>query len=284
MIPAWHDWGVMTDQEVRYDRIAEGYARFWAPAHRPSTLALLDEVAPVVAAGATRILDIGCGTGTLLRAAAQRWPQVRITGVDISAGMLAVADRGLADLPPADRERITLLRGPAARLPVPDGTFDVALSAFVLQLVPSRFRAILDARRALAVGGTLAYVTWLAGGAFAADEAYDAALVASGMEPRDPGEDRDEPPAPGVLAAQLRRAGFEGVTTREGELDHRFTPEGYLAFVSRFDDEDLFATLDEEARTKLEADLMARLCALPQDDLRMRLPIAYVAGRRSRKG
>ena len=34
---AWHDWG-MTDQEARYDRIAEGYAAWWAPVHRPATL------------------------------------------------------------------------------------------------------------------------------------------------------------------------------------------------------------------------------------------------------
>jgi len=274
----------MTGQEVRYDRIAEGYARWWAPVHRPSTLALLAEIEPAMAAGATRILDIGCGTGTLLRAAVDRWPEVRITGVDISAGMLSVAKRELADLEPDSRARITLVQGPAERLPVPDGAFDIALSAFVFQLVPSRFRALRDARRALAVGGTLAYVTWLSGGAFAADDACDAALEAAGLEPRDPGDDRDEPRTPGDLAAQLRRAGFEGVTAGETVLDHRFTPEGYLAFVSRFDDENVFAALDEEVRGALEADLMARLAALPQEGLRMRLPIARVAGRRSRKG
>ena len=31
----------MTDQEARYDRIAEGYAAWWAPVHRPGTLGLL---------------------------------------------------------------------------------------------------------------------------------------------------------------------------------------------------------------------------------------------------
>ena len=42
----------MTDQEARYDRIAEGYAAWWAPVHRPGTLGLLDGVEADVAAGA----------------------------------------------------------------------------------------------------------------------------------------------------------------------------------------------------------------------------------------
>ena len=64
-------------------------------------------------------------------------------------------------------------------------------------------------------------------------------------------------------------------------MDHRYTPEGFLGFLARFDDEELFATLEPAARAALEADLLARLRALPPDGLRMRLPIAIVTGRRS---
>ncbi|MCJ7711286.1 MAG: methyltransferase domain-containing protein, partial [Chloroflexi bacterium] len=85
----------MTDQGARYDRIAEGYAQWWSPVHRPATLALLDEIEAPVAAGATRILDVGCGTGALVSAVVTRWPHVSVTGVDLSPGMLAVAEREL---------------------------------------------------------------------------------------------------------------------------------------------------------------------------------------------
>jgi SAM-dependent methyltransferase len=271
----------MTDQEARYDRIAEGYARWWSPVHRPATLALLDEIGPAVADGATRILDVGCGTGALAAAAVERWPGVQVTGVDASAGMLAVADRELGVLADAARHRVSLVRAAADQLPFGDGDFDIVVTAFVLQLVPSRYRALREARRILARGGTLAYATWMAGGSFPADDAYADALAAAGLGPGDGGGAHDEPHSPQQAAGQLRRAGFTGVAARGSEVDHRFTPEGFLAFLACFDDEELFATLEPAAREALEADLLARLHALPPDGLRMRLPIVIATGRRS---
>ena len=64
-------------------------------------------------------------------------------------------------------------------------------------------------------------------------------------------------------------------------MDHRYTPEAFLAFLASFDDEELFTTLEPGAREALEADLLARLRALPPDGLRMRLPIVFATGRRS---
>src|SRR4051795_4620451 len=171
----------MTDQEARYDRIAEGYSACWSPIHRPMTLALLDVVAPVVAAGARRIVDVGCGTGALAAAAVARWPDVRVTGVDPSSGMLQVADRELEPLPSMQRSRIDLVQAAAERLPFESGSFDVVTTAFVLQLVPSRFRAVREARRVLRAGGWIATLTWLQGGEpFEADAVYDEVLERHG--------------------------------------------------------------------------------------------------------
>jgi hypothetical protein len=130
-------------------------------------------------------------------------------------------------------------------------------------------------------GGTLAHVTWLAGGSLPADDAYADALSAAGLEPRDPGSAHDEPATATAAAAQLRRAGFAGASAHESVLDHRFTADGYLAFLARFDDEDLFTGLEASSRAELEADLLARLLRLPSDGLRMCLPIAYASGRRA---
>src|SRR5271166_6255729 len=67
-----------------------------------------------------RILDVGCGTGRLLRSAIARWPMAEAIGIDPAQGMLEVA-RGLS--PVGD-----FVVGFAERLPLPDSSVDVALS------------------------------------------------------------------------------------------------------------------------------------------------------------
>lgn len=289
----------MTDQRVRYDLIAEGYATWWSPVHCAATLRLLDEVADEVAemgagtvsaagvpdaagiSGAVRVLDVGCGTGALSVAAAERWPAVTVDGIDASDGMLAIARTHLAERPAAVRERVRYTRAWADELPFEDGSFDLVVSAFVLQLVPSAPRALREMRRVLRPGGRLASVRWLQGGEpMAADTAYDDALAAAGLDPRDPGGDAPDPASPAAAAAQLRRAGFKGVTARATHLEHAFTPEGFVGFMTRFDDEDLFRTMQPAERAALEADLLRRLRSLPGEGLRLVLPIVYAIGRR----
>jgi len=58
------------------------------------------------------ILEIGCGTGRNLIAAARAWPEARLYGLDISAEMLATANRAIARAGLA--QRITLARADAA--------------------------------------------------------------------------------------------------------------------------------------------------------------------------
>jgi SAM-dependent methyltransferase len=288
----------VTDQEARYDRIADGYAAWWSPVHRPGTLALLDDVAADVAAGASRLLDVGCGTGAMAMDAVTRWDSVVVDAVDVSAGMLRLAYAAASGLPATASERLRFTQAPADRLPFADGVFDVALSAFVLQLVPSRFRALREMRRVLRPGGRVAYVTWLRGGEpFAGDEAYDEARRDVGLEPRWGYEDdddqddadpddadpaNDDVPSPEAAVAQLRRAGFSGVRARPSVLEHAFTPDGYLGFLARFDDEDEFAALEPARREALEVRLLDRLRALPRDRLVMRMPVVYATGVRTR--
>ncbi len=66
------------------------------------------------------ILDIGCGTGRLLRKAALRWPGARLVGVDPAEGLLAQARR----LTPGAE----FYASTAETLSLPESTFDLALS------------------------------------------------------------------------------------------------------------------------------------------------------------
>jgi demethylmenaquinone methyltransferase/2-methoxy-6-polyprenyl-1,4-benzoquinol methylase len=77
---------------------------------------------------ASAVLDVGCGTGRLLMDFARRGRLGRGQGLDLSAGMLAVARRD-------DRWNLGWSQGSALQLPEPDAAFDVIVSAWVLRSI-----------------------------------------------------------------------------------------------------------------------------------------------------
>jgi enediyne biosynthesis protein CalE5 len=271
----------VTELAERYDRIAEGYARWWAPVLTPAVERLLDRAAPWLA-DAARVIDIGTGTGQLAFGALARWDRISVDAVDASSEMRAMANR-LADQSLGEaRDRFRSEVAFADALPYADGTFDLALSSFVFQLVPNRARGLREARRVLRPGGVLAYVSWLQDDrAFAPDLIFDEVLDALDI----PGSEFDgrsgDLPSVERAAGELRRAGFADVRAEAELLEHRFTPEGYLAFLSEFDESTLFEELEPELRDRLLASMRRRLAALSQDDLTLRFPIVFAAGRRS---
>ena len=272
----------MTDEAGRYDRIAGGYARWWAPVIAPTAVQVLERIAPLVDAGARRILDIGTGTGTLAIAALQRWPHVEVVGIDASTEMAAVARQRADELLGAvDRERYTLRPAFADRLPFGNSDFDLAMSSFVLQLVPSRGAVLREAHRVLRPGGRVAHVTWLVGGRpFAPDAAVDAALDEVGIGPREAQHDRGNYESVSAAAASLRRAGFRRVQAEGAELAHRFDLEGYAGFVEEFDEEELFESFDRATRERVGRRLRERLAGIAEDDWVLRLPVVFAYGDR----
>lgn len=103
--------------------------------------------------GSKSVLDIGCGTGTLLRRARQFGHAGRLCGVDPDRAMLDVARR---------RTDIEWVAGTAASMAW-DGEFDLAVMtghAFQVLVDDDELRASLTAiRRALAAGGRFAFET-----------------------------------------------------------------------------------------------------------------------------
>ncbi|SES23276.1 Methyltransferase domain-containing protein [Lentzea xinjiangensis] len=100
-----------------------------------------------------RVLDVGCGTGNLLRATGQRHPGVELTGVDPDLKMLARAERKLrrAGL------RARLDRGFAQELTFPDGSFDRVFSSLMLHHLDtsSKDEMLAEVRRVLRPDGLL---------------------------------------------------------------------------------------------------------------------------------
>lgn len=272
----------MTDQGERYDRMAAGYERWWAPVLAPSAHALLDRLDPVVAAGARDLIDIGVGTGNLALPALARWSSVRVTGIDASREMVEAASAIAGRAPATERDRFQGQVAYAADLPFEDGAFDLAMSSFVLQLVPSRAKALREIRRVLRPGGTLAYVTWLADRTpFAPDRVFDTLLVAFGFEDVEGDGRVGDVPSVATAAAELRRAGFRDVTADGAMLEHAFTVESYISFLVEFDEESTFADMARAERHRFLARLREGLMALDPDALVFRAPIVYASGRRS---
>src|SRR3990172_3450416 len=187
------------DEGARYDRIAEGYARHWAPVIGPAAVRLLDHLAPV------------------------------------------------------RRPRLTTAVALADRLPFPDGTFDLAMSSFVFQLVPDRGAALGEARRVLRPGAPLGYVTWLRhrGEPDPPDRIFDEVLDELGFDPAEPDPPDRDPASPRAAATGLRRAGFRDVRAWTDVVGHRWAARSYLDFLEGFLEESLFDNLVERERRLL---------------------------------
>ncbi|HEX5147566.1 MAG TPA: methyltransferase domain-containing protein, partial [Candidatus Limnocylindrales bacterium] len=213
-----------------------------------------------------------------------RWPRASVVGVDASAGMREMADSLADETLGAERHRFRSEVAFADDLPFPDGAFDLALSSFVYQLVPNRARALREARRVIRPGAALAYVSWLQDSrVFLPDRIFDEVLETIGIGAREPDGRCGDLPSVERAAGELRRAGFSAVTAEADWLEHPFTIEGYLGFLSEFDEETLFDELDRKERAHLFRTMRERLGALTPDDLTMRFPIVYASGRRSNR-
>jgi SAM-dependent methyltransferase len=132
-------------------RAAEIYDEFFVPAlfgAWPPQLVAAAQLSPGM-----RVVDVACGTGVLtMRAAAAVSPDGTAVGVDLNAGMLAVARRKAPE--------IDWHEAPAEALPFESTDFDAAMSQFGLMFFQDRQAAIREMWRVLRPGGRLAIAVW----------------------------------------------------------------------------------------------------------------------------
>jgi demethylmenaquinone methyltransferase / 2-methoxy-6-polyprenyl-1,4-benzoquinol methylase len=123
-----------------------------------------------------------------------------VVGIDFTGRMLARAGPRWRATAPG--RRIHLARADALRLPFPDGSFDLAMSAFLARNLPRLPEALLEARRVLRPGGTLLIL------------------------------ELTQPPSPGVRRFATRY--FDTMIPFVGEMFHSGGPSRYLAESFRF--------------------------------------------------
>lgn len=157
-----------------------------------------------------RVVDVACGTGVVTRLAAELVGAAgTVTGVDIAPDMIAVARKT-----PAAGGPIEWYEADAAALPLPDESYDVALCQMGLMFMPDKGAAISELHRVLSPGGRIVINTPgriqppLQAMEQAIADNLDpelAAFVGAVFSMHDPE----------VLAALLRDAGFDGVSSTE---------------------------------------------------------------------
>ncbi len=138
------------------DAVRQAYRR-WAAFYDSSfglvsTIARRHAIAAVNREPGREVLEVGVGTGLALPAYA---PEKRVTGIDLSAEMLAkararVAERGLANI-------VALREMDAEAMEFPSGSFDLAVAMFVASVVPHPRQLLSEMRRVVRPGGVLLF-------------------------------------------------------------------------------------------------------------------------------
>jgi SAM-dependent methyltransferase len=101
-----------------------------------------------------RVLDVGCGTGSLVGAMADRGGQSEIVGIDPAQPSIDYCRAKFSD------PRFTFDIGSAMDLPYATDSFDQSLSLLVFTFIPQPEKAASEMRRVTHPGGTIAACNW----------------------------------------------------------------------------------------------------------------------------
>ena len=145
-MPPYRDVAAFNDRATGYDRGWLGRVHHEI-ADRTANLAV------ATVASADQVLDVGCGTGYLVRALAHRYPNAKqLAGIDAAPQMIAVA-RTLAQ-----DDRLSFTLGVAEELGYADRTFDLVVSTTSFDHWSDQQAGLVECARVLRPGGRLLLV------------------------------------------------------------------------------------------------------------------------------
>jgi ubiquinone/menaquinone biosynthesis C-methylase UbiE len=248
----------MTTSSTYSTSDGEGYERIMGRWSRRLVGPFLDFVGT---AEGEDVLDVGCGTGCLAFAVAQRTRAGSVRGIDLSPAYVAHARQLNRDA------RATFEVGNVHALALPDRAFDRVLALLVLHFVPKTAQAISEMKRVARSGAVVGAAVWDARGGFVANRIFfdtAAALDLAANERRARNYTRPLT-RPGELAAAWRAAGFTDVV--ETTLAIRMEFESFEDYWGPY-----------SAKDGPQSDYVATLSDAQRERLREALRLAYLDG------
>ena len=227
---------------------------------------------------ADRVLDVGCGTGSLVQGVLERAQHARVVGIDPAEAFVDYARSRFRG------SRATFDCGSALALPYPDAAFDCSLSLLVFQFLKQPGTAASEMRRVTRTGGTVAACTWDRTGQEMSDLFWEECARL------DPGaEEKAQRPKvcnqAGQLAELWSAAGLEDVTEVTLEMRTGFTgfDDFWLPYTKGVGPQGTYvASLSPEKRALLRDALRRRFVGERDRPFSLRAAALAVRGIRTR--
>ena len=108
--------------------------------------------------GPKKVLDVACGTGDVSFRLHELFPEAEIIGLDLSPGMLRIAESKLAEMPEKTRRNISFMEGDSLNMPFEDDTFDMVTVAYGVRNFERLEDGYREMRRVLKPGGVLCVI------------------------------------------------------------------------------------------------------------------------------
>ena len=234
---------------------AQAYERLLVQPLFAPTAALAARLAAI--AHGERVIDIACGTGIGLRAAALHAGLLSdATGIDSDADMAASARELLA----AQQVPSRVIVASANAVPLPAASFDVCLCLQGLQFFDDRLGALREMRRLLAPHGRLVISAWAAIEHVPGHQAVYQALEAHGIDTNSPRRGFELRVPHAML--ELAELQFSNATVEVEERSARFTSSMHFVeglFSGAPYTRRLMASLGETQRRRCVEDACRRL-------------------------
>jgi ubiquinone/menaquinone biosynthesis C-methylase UbiE len=222
-----------SSQRQGWDSVAEGWKKWWKTIEEGAQVVSdrLVELARIQEG--KNVLDVATGIGEPAVTAARKvGPSGKVTAIDLSPGMLAIArerakENGLANI-------IEFQEGDAETFSLPSSKFDAIISRFGLMFLPDLPAALKTMREALVPDGRIAAAVW------SSPQKVPALVMPFEIVMKESGSPPPPPGAPGpfsladttLLQERFKQAGFQDVAIESNKMNFNLpSPEAYVDFV-----------------------------------------------------